>query len=45
MRLRDLTILQYQNVTNDAHLHRLWLSLDAFKKQMAHLKENNLTAT
>jgi polysaccharide deacetylase len=41
MRLRDLTILQYQNVTEDAHLHRLWLSLGAFKKQMAHLKENN----
>ena len=41
MKLRDLTILQYQNVTKDAHLHRLWLSLDAFKKQMAHLEEND----
>ena len=41
MKLRELTILQYQNVTQNAHLHRLWLSLGAFKRQMAHLKENN----
>ncbi|RJQ60350.1 MAG: hypothetical protein C4530_07985 [Desulfobacteraceae bacterium] len=41
MKLRDLTILQYQNVTKSAHLHRLWLSLEAFKKQMTYLAENN----
>jgi peptidoglycan/xylan/chitin deacetylase (PgdA/CDA1 family) len=40
MKLRELTILQYQNVTKDAHLHRLWLSVDAFKRQMEHLAEN-----
>lgn len=40
MKLRELTILQYQNVTKDAHLHRLWLSLDAFKRQMEYLAEN-----
>jgi len=40
MKLRELTILQYQNVTKDAHLHRLWLSVDAFKRQMDHLAEN-----
>ena len=40
MKLRELTILQYQNVTKDAHLHRLWLSVDALKRQMEHLAEN-----
>ncbi len=27
-------------MTKNAHLHRLWLSIDAFKRQMAHLAEN-----
>ena len=40
MKLRELTILQYQNVTKDAHLNRLWLSVDAFKRQMEYLSEN-----
>ncbi|MBW1696650.1 MAG: polysaccharide deacetylase family protein [Deltaproteobacteria bacterium] len=41
MRLRELTILQYQNVTTNFQLHGLWLSLDAFRKQMEYLKANN----
>jgi peptidoglycan/xylan/chitin deacetylase (PgdA/CDA1 family) len=40
MRLRELSIIQYQNVSTKPHLHRLWLSLDAFKKQMDHISKN-----
>jgi len=41
MRLRNLSIIQYQNVTPEAHLHRLWLSLNAFQKQLAFFLDNN----
>jgi hypothetical protein len=40
MKYRNLTILQYQNITPRHHLHRLWLSSQAFEKQLAHLVEN-----
>ncbi len=41
MRLRELSIIQYQNVSKNPHLHRLWLSADAFNKQMDYLAMNN----
>ena len=41
MRLRDLSIIQYQNVSEAPHIHRLWLSVDAFKKQIDYLATND----
>ncbi|MBW2029884.1 MAG: polysaccharide deacetylase family protein [Deltaproteobacteria bacterium] len=40
MKLRAISILQYQNVTDSPELHRLWLSLHSFRKQLEHLLEN-----
>lgn len=40
MGLRSLSIIQYQNVTTRDRLYKLWLSLDAFKKQMDYLAVN-----
>ncbi len=37
MRLRELSIIQYQNVTPTPNVHRLWLSIDAFRKQVDYL--------
>jgi len=37
MKLRDLSILQYQNVSSTPQVNRLWLSLDAFKEQLEYL--------
>lgn len=37
MRLRDLSIIQYQNVSRASHLSRLWLSLKAFQEQLDYL--------
>ena len=34
MRLRDLSIIQYQNISRQDHIYRLWLPVGAFKKQM-----------
>ncbi len=41
MRLRELSIIQYQNVTKNHSNHRLWLSVDAFDKQIDYLSRNN----
>ena len=40
MRLRNLTIIQYQNVTRHYQAHRLWLSVDAFKQQLEYITKN-----
>jgi len=40
MRLRELSIIQYQNVSTKPHLNRLWLSLNAFEKQLDHISRN-----
>ena len=37
MKLRELTILQYQNVSPTPQINRLWLSLDSFKEQLEYL--------
>ena len=37
MKLRELSIIQYQNVSPTPQVHRLWLSLDSFKKQLEYL--------
>jgi len=41
MRLRELSIIQYQNVSNRDHLDRLWISVDSFKKQLEFMISNN----
>ncbi|MBW1978641.1 MAG: polysaccharide deacetylase family protein [Deltaproteobacteria bacterium] len=41
MRLRPISIIQYQNVSPRPELNRLWLSLEAFKKQLEYLSKNN----
>ncbi|MBW2063756.1 MAG: polysaccharide deacetylase family protein [Deltaproteobacteria bacterium] len=40
MKLRTLSIIQYQNISDSPHLHRLWLSLNSFRRQMEHLSGN-----
>lgn len=40
MGLRNLSIIQYQNVSEASHLNRLWLPLEAFERQLAHLAGN-----
>jgi hypothetical protein len=40
MGLRSLSVIQYQNVTIRDRLYKLWLSLDAFKKQVDYLAAN-----
>ena len=40
MKLRNLSIIQYQNVSPKPHLNQLWLSLHAFEKQMDHISKN-----
>lgn len=42
MRLRELSIIQYQNVSNSAVLPRLWLPLSAFQKQISFFASNDL---
>ena len=37
MKLRELSILQYQNVSPTPQIKRLWLSLDSFKEQPEYL--------
>ena len=37
MKLRELSIIQYQNVSPTPQIHKLWLSLDSFKQQIEHL--------
>ena len=36
MKLRDLSIIQYQNISRRDHVYRLWLPLGAFRKQLAY---------
>ena len=40
MRLRELSIIQYQNVTPTPEVHRLWLPLRAFERQLEHFETN-----
>lgn len=40
MKLRDLPIIQYQNISDTPDLHRLWLSLDSFRRQLDHVLAN-----
>ena len=41
MRLRELSIIQYQNVSDKPHVNELWLSIAAFTKQIEYLSANN----
>lgn len=41
MRLKELTIIQYQNVSKNPDVYRLWLSTDSFQKQIEYLTGNN----
>lgn len=41
MRLRPLSIIQYQNVTNRHYLNRLWLPIGAFNKQLNFYSKKN----
>ena len=43
MRLRELSIIQYQNVTEFYYDHRLWLSIDAFDRQLDYLSHNDFS--
>lgn len=40
MRLRELSIIQYQNVSPKPHPSRLWLSVESFKKQLEYISTN-----
>ena len=40
MRLRELSIIQYQNVSKNPDTYRLWLSFDSFQKQIEYLTAN-----
>lgn len=40
MRLKELSIIQYQNVSGTYHYDKLWISVDAFKKQLDHFSNN-----
>jgi peptidoglycan/xylan/chitin deacetylase (PgdA/CDA1 family) len=40
MRLRELSIIQYQNVSKNPDTYRLWLSVDSFQKQIEYLTAN-----
>ncbi len=41
MKLKELSIIQYQNVSPTPQLHKLWLSLGSFREQIEHLAANN----
>ena len=41
MRLKELSIIQYQNVSPTPEVYRLWLSLHAFKKQLEYFAAND----
>jgi peptidoglycan/xylan/chitin deacetylase (PgdA/CDA1 family) len=40
MRLKELTIIQYQNVSQNPDAYRLWISIDSFQKQIEYLTAN-----
>jgi peptidoglycan/xylan/chitin deacetylase (PgdA/CDA1 family) len=42
MKLRDLSVIQYQNVSATPHLNKLWISVGAFQEQTRHFAESNL---
>jgi len=41
MGLKELSIIQYQNIRPLPELHKLWLPLHAFQKQLDYFKNNN----
>ena len=41
MRLKELSIIQYQNVSPTPEVYRLWLPLHAFKEQLEHFAAND----
>ena len=41
MRLKELSIIQYQNVSPTPEVFPLWLPLHAFKKQLEYLAQND----
>ncbi len=41
MRLKELSIIQYQNVSPTPEIYRLWLPLHAFKKQLEYFAAND----
>ncbi|MDB9822170.1 polysaccharide deacetylase family protein [Deltaproteobacteria bacterium] len=41
MKLNDMSIIQYQNVSEAHHKYRLWLPINAFKKQLDFFSNNN----
>lgn len=41
MKLKELSIIQYQNVSTTPQLHKLWLSLGSFREQIEHLAAND----
>jgi len=41
MRLKELSIIQYQNVSLTPEVYRLWLPLHAFKKQLEYFAAND----
>lgn len=41
MRLRELSIIQYQNVSENHHIYRLWLPFRAFKQQLDYFLSNS----
>lgn len=40
MRLRELTIIQYQNISPRPHPSKLWLSVESFEKQLEYISRN-----
>ena len=42
MRLKELSIIQYQNVSPTPEVYKLWLPLHAFKKQLEYFAANNI---
>ncbi|MFC1821835.1 polysaccharide deacetylase family protein [Thermodesulfobacteriota bacterium] len=43
MRLKELSIIQYQNVSRHSDLHRLWLPQGALRAQLDHFAKNPFT--
>jgi peptidoglycan/xylan/chitin deacetylase (PgdA/CDA1 family) len=41
MRLRELSIIQYQNISPRPHPSPLWLSLESFEKQLEYISMND----
>ncbi|MBW1768970.1 MAG: polysaccharide deacetylase family protein, partial [Deltaproteobacteria bacterium] len=41
MRLQNISIIQYQNISKSPDIMRLWLPLHAFKKQLEYLINND----